>query len=120
MPIDWKARLRTAGEDLEPPAETIQVLIDLETRTADEARLRKLEDYGVTVEEVVDNKIIGRLPGDRLDDLRADPEVAEVEISTRLEPTATGSRTRTQHEPPIDEASSRSEVEEDSEPSSGR
>jgi hypothetical protein len=49
------------------------------------ARLRSL---GLEVEHTVGNKIIGRIDRAALGRLRADPAVAEVEVSARLRPHA--------------------------------
>ncbi len=83
-PIDWKARLAAAGEELTPSTGSVEVLIDLNLPAADDPSLERLEAYGVTVDEVIGNKVVGSLPADRLADLRADPQVAEVELSARL------------------------------------
>jgi hypothetical protein len=82
----WKDRLGAAGEDLLVKRGPVRVLIDLKLRQADERSLELLRSCGLNVEEVVGNKVIGTVPGERLEDLRRLSEVAEVEVAAKLRP----------------------------------
>ncbi len=114
MSIDWKKHLGAIGEDLASPSGPVKILIDLGVRSADEGCLRRLESYGVTVGEVVGNKVIGTIPGDRLADLRSDPDVADVEISAQLKPSGPSSDPeQLQEKPSADLASSPTEPRQD-------
>jgi len=77
-----------AGESLGERRGPVQVLVDLKTRTAEPDCLRRLEANGLALDRVIGNKILGTIAGEALESLRADPGVADVEISSRLRPHA--------------------------------
>jgi hypothetical protein len=70
------------------------VLVDLVAAEADEACLERLRGHGLAVEEVVGNKVIGTVPGERLDELKNAPGVADVELPARLRPHRASGRPR--------------------------
>ena len=82
----WKDHLGAAGEDLLVKRGPVRVLVDLNLREADEPSLEHLRSCGLNVEEVVGNKVIGTIAGERLEDLRGLTEVAEVEVAAKLRP----------------------------------
>jgi hypothetical protein len=62
----------------------VEVLIGLE-RTADDERLRRLHDaFGLDVTRVIDDTVIGSVPGEHLAKLRSDSAVRDVELSRPL------------------------------------
>lgn len=48
------------------------------------AVLARLEGLGLEVERTIERTVIGRIAGDRLEDLASDPAVETIERSTRL------------------------------------
>jgi hypothetical protein len=85
-PPGWSDRLDAAGESLLRKEGPVRVLVALTIREADEACLEALRRLGLDVEEIVGNKVIGTIEGQRLDGLKSAPEVAEVELPSRLRP----------------------------------
>lgn len=83
-----KDRIRAAGEDLLTTRGPQRVLVALDEAEPGEVALERLAGCGLTVEEVHGSKVIGTIDGERLDELRALPEVREVETPTRLRPHA--------------------------------
>jgi len=86
--VNLKERLIASGEALLHRGGTVQVLVDLNVREPDAACLQKLAAYGLEVSEVIGNKLVGTIPGEQIGRLERDPQVAEVEVATRLKPTA--------------------------------
>lgn len=86
--MNLKNIARSAGESLGERHGPVLVLVGLNTRRAEADCLERLEGYGLTVDRVIGNKILGTIAGDALESLRSDPEVAEVEISSQLRPHA--------------------------------
>lgn len=84
----WKDRLAAAGEDLLSKQGPLRVLVDLRVGEPDVDCLERLREHGLTVEKVVGNKVIGTVEGERLEELRTVPEVAEVEVPSKLRPHA--------------------------------
>lgn len=86
--MNLKAIAHSAGESLGAPSTPVQVLVDLATRTVEPGCLGHLEDLGLTVDQVIGNKVLGTIAGENLSALRDDSAVAEVEISAQLQPHA--------------------------------
>jgi hypothetical protein len=68
--------------------EPVNVLIALNQPRPDQACRDRLTGIGLSIKSVVDNKIVGTIPATRVDELKADPCVAEVETSVALRPHA--------------------------------
>ena len=66
----------------------VKVLVALRCAAADDDVRRRLEGLGMKIDAAVRNKVVGSVPATALDALRADPDVAEVEVSTALRPHA--------------------------------
>lgn len=66
--------------------ENLRVLVELSQRVPDEACMQRLRGAGLEVEEVIGNKVIGRIAADAVHSLEALPEVASVERSVTLKP----------------------------------
>jgi hypothetical protein len=85
--MNLKDIVRSAGESLGERQGSIDVLVDLKTRTAEPECLEHLKKaYGLSSDRVIGNKVLGTISGDSLESLRRDPAVAEVEVSSRLRP----------------------------------
>jgi hypothetical protein len=78
--------LRQIGKGRAKGEEDVRVLVDLSLREPDEACIQRLRDAGLKVEEVIGNKVIGRIAADAARSLEALPEVAGVERSVKLKP----------------------------------
>ncbi len=63
----------------------IRVLIELKARVPDAKCMKRLQALGLKVKETIGNKIIGSVEPNRLEQLRADPDVLDVETSVPLE-----------------------------------
>lgn len=63
----------------------VRVLVELKGSKLDDDSVKRLEALGLQVKETIGTKIIGSLDPSRLDKLRADPDVLEVEVSVPLE-----------------------------------
>ena len=64
----------------------VKVLVALNSPEVSSETRAKLKAAGLEVDRVIKNKIIGSISSDRIDSLKALPEVEEVESSVRLEP----------------------------------
>jgi hypothetical protein len=62
------------------------VIVALKPGSSAESILPRLQSLGLEVERTVGDKVVGRIAGGKLEDLRADPAVVEVETSARLRP----------------------------------
>ncbi len=63
----------------------IRVLLELKVPGSDAECQKRLQALGLKVSEIIGNKIIGSVDPNRLDQLRSDPDVIDVEISVPLE-----------------------------------
>ena len=68
------------------PEGHVNVLVALNSPEVSSETRAKLEAAGLEVDRVIKNKIIGSISSDKIDSLKALPEVEEVESSVRLEP----------------------------------
>jgi hypothetical protein len=64
----------------------VRVLVALSLRKPDEACIQRLRDAGLKVDEVIGNKVIGRIAADAARSLEALPEVTGVERPVKLKP----------------------------------
>lgn len=80
-----KDKLKQIGASRHVDGE-IAVLVELASQAADKASLRRLKDVGLTVDEVLGNKIVGRIDSELEPDLESLSIVAVVERSVKLKP----------------------------------
>lgn len=62
----------------------VRVVVELKSRSVEEAHLHHLEELGLVVERVVRNNVIGAVASDKLSALESDAIVAAVERSVQL------------------------------------
>lgn len=77
---------RASGFSLADRTGIVRVIVDLQTPQADAGDLGRLKGLGLTVRQIVKNKVIGSIDAECLPALRADALVREVEVSTPLKP----------------------------------
>ena len=82
-----KNKLKEIGASRHVDGE-VAVLVELALRAPDKASLRRLEDIGLRVDEVLGNKVVGRIDSGLEPDLKALSFVAIVERSVDLKPHA--------------------------------
>jgi hypothetical protein len=82
-PSDLLRAARPGAEEIEGP---VDVLLALRVAKPDEPLLVRLRNLGLTIRTTVGNKLVGSIDGEHLAALRADPDVADVEISRKLHP----------------------------------
>jgi hypothetical protein len=81
-PLD---RIRARRSDTAASDRTA-VLVALRAGGVDQDAREHLESLGLVIERIVQNKVIGSIPTARLAELRRDPLVGQVDVSTRLRP----------------------------------
>ena len=67
-----------------PAGVRLKVLAALRIGKLDAATRSRLEKLGLTIHETIANKLVGAIAADKLDALKADPAVEEVETSVEL------------------------------------
>jgi hypothetical protein len=79
-----KKFLENRDKDKHGQPKRFKVLVTLKVSHPDDKSLQRLKEIGLSIEDVIDHIIIGSIPADKLDALKADPLVSEVERSQKL------------------------------------
>ena len=68
------------------PGDEIAVLVELSLREPDETCIQQLQMAGLTIDEIIGNKVVGRIAGDSEEALESLSVVSSVERSVKLKP----------------------------------
>ncbi len=81
-----KNKLREIRESRLDPGGEIAVLVELSLRQTDDKCIQQLRDAGLTIDEVIGNKIVGRIDRESEKALELLSVVRSVERSVKLKP----------------------------------
>lgn len=68
------------------PGDEIAVIVELSLREPDDGCLQQLQDAGLTIDEVIGNKVVGRIASESETILESLSVVTSVERSVKLKP----------------------------------
>lgn len=77
--------LQRTGRDLKNPTGDVEVIVDLNVSVAEQSCIAKLQAAGLVVRDVIQNKVVGTMPAERIEELRQLDSVREVELSVSLQ-----------------------------------
>jgi hypothetical protein len=81
-----KKKLKELRANRLHPADEIAVLVELSLREPDEECIRQLRDAGLTIDEIIGNKVVGRIAREYEKSLELLSGVTTVERSVKLKP----------------------------------
>jgi hypothetical protein len=83
-----KKFLESRDKDKHGQPKKLKVLVSLKVSHPDDKCLQRLKEIGLSIEDVIDHIVIGSIAADKLEALKADPLVTEVERSQKLDFTS--------------------------------